>query len=139
MPAERSPRSPAAWLDGAAVSASVLCLFHCLALPLVIALLPSVGEAIAGSATHWILLAFAVPVSGWVLLRAGQRVPIVLGAAGLALMTIAVAAFEGRPAERGLTVAGVILVALAHVVRWRLSRRGQFSAATGTGKPFARR
>lgn len=115
---------PTSWLDWAAISASGLCLVHCLALPLVIVALPSFGGVIAGSATHWVLLAFAVPVSLWVLTRdrgPAAALPLALGGAGLGLMTLGVALFEGRPAERVLTVAGVLLVAAAHIVRW--SRR----------------
>lgn len=114
------------WLDWAAVSASGLCLVHCLVLPLVIAALPSFGGAIAGSATHWVLLAFAVPVSLWVLARDRRpagHLPLMLGCAGLSLMTLGVAAFEGHAAERVLTVAGVSLVAAAHVLRWTRRRQ----------------
>ena len=119
-----APR-PTSWLDWAAVSASGLCLVHCLALPLLIAALPSFGGIVAGSATHWVLLAFAVPVSLWVLTRdrgPSARLPLALGAAGLTLMTIGVALFEGQPMERALTVIGVSLVAAAHIVRWTRRR-----------------
>jgi len=85
------------------VSASGLCLLHCLALPLIIAALPSLGGAVAGSGTHWVLLAFALPVSLWVLTRG-------------------VVFYEGHSAERILTVAGVSFVAAAHLVRWRRKR-----------------
>ena len=115
---------PTSWLDWAAVSASGLCLIHCLALPLLIAVLPSFGGVVAGSATHWVLLAFAVPVSLWALTRdrwPSARLPLGLGCIGLILMTLGVALFEGQPMERTLTVVGVSLVAAAHIVRW--SRR----------------
>jgi len=113
------------WADWAAISASGLCLVHCLALPLVIATLPSIGGAVAGSTTHWVLLAFALPVSLWVLTRdpwPEGLVPLAFGAAGLALMAFGVAFYEGLIAERGLTVAGVSLVAAAHFIRWRRRR-----------------
>lgn len=119
-----APR-PTSWLDWAAISASGLCLVHCLALPLVIATLPSFGGAIAGSATHWVLLAFAVPVSLWVLTRErgpAALLPLVFGCAGLSLMTLGVALFEGNPTERVLTVTGVLLVAVAHIMRWTRRR-----------------
>lgn len=122
MAARQPSRS---WLDLAAVSASGLCLLHCLALPLIIAALPSLGGAVAGSGTHWVLLAFALPVSLWVLSRDPWPegiVPLALGAAGLSLMTLGVAFYEGLPAERILTVAGVSLVAAAHIVRWQRRR-----------------
>lgn len=107
------------------MSASGLCLLHCLALPLIIAALPSLGGAVAGSGTHWVLLAFALPVSLWVLTRDPWPegfVPLLLGAAGLSLMTLGVVFYEGHSAERILTVAGVSFVAAAHLVRWRRKR-----------------
>lgn len=115
----------ASWLDWAAISASGLCLLHCLALPLVIAALPSFGGTVAGSTTHWVLLAFAVPVSLWVLTRErglAALPPLVIGSAGLSLMTLGIAFFEGRPTERVLTVVGVLFVAAAHIVRWTRRR-----------------
>lgn len=118
-------RQSGSWLDWAAVSASGLCLLHCLALPLLLVALPSLGGAFAGSATHWILLAFALPVSLWVLTRdpwPEGLVPLALGVAGLTLMTFGVAFYEGLATERVLTVAGVSLVAAAHIVRWRRRR-----------------
>ncbi len=118
-------RPTGSWLDWAAVSASGLCLLHCLALPLIVVALPSLGGAFAGSGTHWLLLAFALPVSLWVLTRDPWPegfVPFVLGAAGLTLMTFGVAVFEGQSAERVLTVAGVSFVAAAHIMRWRRRR-----------------
>lgn len=112
------------WLDWAAIGASGLCLVHCLALPVVIATLPALGD-VAGSGAHWVLLAFALPVSIWVLARdRGRRAfaPFVIGVAGLSLMTLGVALYEGLPPETWFTVGGVLLVAAAHLLRWQ--RRG---------------
>ena len=112
------------WLDWAAIGASGLCLVHCLALPLVIAALPALGD-VAGSGAHWVLLAFALPVSLWVLARdrgPSAFAPFVIGVAGLSLMTLGVALFEGMPRETWFTVAGVLFVAAAHGLRWRRRR-----------------
>lgn len=117
-----APRPTNIWLDWAAIGASSLCLVHCLALPLLIASLPALGSVAKGSTTHWVLLAFALPVSLWVLSRdrgPGALVPLTVGVAGLSLMTLGVGLFEGHPAETQLTVAGVLLVAAAHILRWR--------------------
>lgn len=119
-----APRPTNIWLDWAAIGASGLCLVHCLALPLLIASLPALGD-LAGSRTHWILLAFALPVSLWVLARdrgPAAFAPFVIGVAGLSLMTLGVALFEGHPEETESTIAGVLLVAAAHVLRWRRRR-----------------
>ncbi len=118
---------PSGWLDGIAVSASALCLVHCLALPLIVAALPAFG-LLQGrdDTTHWLLLGFAVPTSAWALSRgrkAAGLVPVAVGAAGLASMAAAVAFFGGNAAERWLTVAGVLLVATAHILNWRAAHR----------------
>jgi hypothetical protein len=114
-----------AWLDGAAVGASALCLAHCLGLPLVAAATPALaGWLGADEGVHAALLALAAPLAllalwrGW---RAhGLVAPAALGAAGLALMTLALATHE---LERALTVAGVSVLAVAHLMNWRLHRR----------------
>ena len=95
-------------------------------MPLIVAVLP-VFHAGSSDWTHVILLGFAIPVSALALTRgraaAGWR-PLALGIAGLALMATAVIAFGDTPAERWLTVAGVSLVALAHIFNWRTQHRG---------------
>lgn len=128
MPTRPTPEEP--WLDWLAIGTSLLCLVHCLALPLIIASLPSLGTTAGGvfgkaDLTHWLLLAMAVPVSLWALGRGrAGPLPLITGAVGLALMALAVLRFEGTPDERWLTVAGVILVAIAHLMRWRSLHRG---------------
>lgn len=120
----------APWLDWLAIGTSLLCLVHCLALPLLIASLPTLSLATGGlfgsnDRTHWILLAMAVPVSVWALGRGRAGVmPLLVGVAGLTLMALAVLRFEGTADERWLTVAGVTLVAIAHLMRWRSLHRG---------------
>lgn len=115
---------PPPLLDGMAVSASLLCLVHCLALPLLAASLPLLAGLVAHSVlVHAILLAIALPLGLWALWR-GRRLagwlPFPLGLAGFALMgaaLLAPAALESR-----LTVAGVLLVAVAHVRNWQAGR-----------------
>lgn len=107
--------------------ASMLCLVHCLALPLIAASLPALGLFLHNSEmVHWVLLFFAVPVGLWALWRgraaAGPR-PLLLGVSGFVAMTAAVAVFGETPAERWLTVAGVLMVAGAHGANWDLARR----------------
>lgn len=121
-----TPRPRGLWLDWLAIGASGLCLVHCLALPLLIAALPAFGGVAGGGLTHWVLLGVAVPVSVWALGRergADGFAALTVGGTGLALMAVGVARFEGAPAERWLTVAGVVLVAVAHSLRWRSRHR----------------
>jgi hypothetical protein len=112
-------------IDGLAVSASLLCLAHCLALPLLAASLPMLGLFVTHSAlVHAVLLALALPLGIWALARGRQRagrLPLLLGLAGFALMGAAISAPE--TVERWVTVAGVSLVGVAHWRNWRAGRR----------------
>ena len=99
---------------------SLLCLVHCLALPLLAASLPAAALLMAHStATHLALLAVALPL-GLVVLWRGRRQagpwPLWLGGAGFALMAAAIA----LPAlDQPLTIAGVALVMGGHLLNWR--------------------
>lgn len=102
---------------------SALCLVHCLALPLLLAVLPVLlGSFVSGEAFHrWMLLA-VVPTSAWALIggvgRHGVRAPLMIAAVGIALLTLA--AFGGswfglpESGDTGLTVVGGLLLAAAH-------------------------
>lgn len=116
-----------AWrLDGLAISASALCLIHCLALPVAIAFLPALAAwADGGELFHIAMLAIAVPLSSWTLIAGwrghGVVAPLVIGALGLALL-IAGLGFEGLELGTVLTVAGGITLAMAHVRNLRATR-----------------
>lgn len=116
------------WLDGVSVGASLLCLIHCLALPLLIAALPALARALdLREGFHLLVLAAAIPTSAVALIagrrRHGAFVPVFTGIAGLALMA-AGALFASRAAtETALTVAGSLLLAGAHIANWRLRAR----------------
>lgn len=114
-------------LDGVGICASALCMLHCLALPLVLAALPSVAARFApGEAFHWILLAAAIPISALALIGGWRRhratAPLLVGAIGLILMALGVAVPWREALETGLTVAGSLCLAGAHIANWR--RRG---------------
>ncbi|TIX51677.1 MerC domain-containing protein [Alteraurantiacibacter aquimixticola] len=114
---------PTNWLDGIAIAASVACMIHCLALPVLIALLPAWTSwlDLPESFHFWFLLA-ALPFSLLILWRTarrgGRRRPLVLGSMGLALMAIGVVML-GHPAEPWIASTGAILLASAHVLNWR--------------------
>lgn len=122
---EPKDSSPPGWLDGFAVATSALCLAHCLALPVVAAALPAIGALGSNELVHWLLLAVALPVSLWALTpaRGGAIRPLAIGAAGLTLMIAGVAIFPATPAERWLSIAGAMVVASAHILRWSRARR----------------
>lgn len=120
---------PENWVESAAMGASMLCLVHCLALPLILAALPTLSSVLAiPESFHLWVLAFAVPASGAALVagraRHGAVWPLVLGASGLALLAIGAVVLGARPAETPTTVAGSLLLVGAHLSNWRLRTRG---------------
>ncbi|MDR6850676.1 hypothetical protein J2Y54_000169 [Sphingomonas sp. BE123] len=112
------------WFDGLAVGASALCLIHCLALPIVIAALPALAARLdLGEGFHLAVLAFALPVSAVALGEGWRRhrglTPLFVGAFGLMLLAAGLAFEDWVAVETGLTVAGSLLLAGAHVANWR--------------------
>ena len=110
--------------DIIASSLSLLCLVHCLALPLLFALLPTLGTWLAvPDALHLWLLILAIPMSGIGLVR-GRRhhrtiLPLAIGVCGLSFMVGALAWAESRDQEIMLTVIGTSIVVAAHLLNWR--------------------
>jgi hypothetical protein len=115
------------WLDGAAASVSLLCLVHCLALPLLIAALPALSQVLAvPEGFHRGVALLALPASAVALLsgfrrhRSGRA--MVLAAVGLGAIGWAAFWAESASAELLGTVFGSVLVSAAHVVNWVLAR-----------------
>jgi len=114
--------------DKAAISLSLLCTVHCLALPLIAVFLPAIAAMpFADEAFHLWLLVAVVPTSAYALTlgcKKHQRYRVVVtGAVGL-LTLIAAAVFGhdllGETGEKALTVAGTIIIAFGHIWNYRL-------------------
>lgn len=115
-------------LDKTAVVLSGLCLVHCLALPIVLALLPFLNELVSDH-LHAQMLGVVVPVSvlafgigfrrhrSWYVMAAGALGLVVLIVGG----TLAHNRY-GLTADRTLTIAGSLLLAVTHFYNSRLSR-----------------
>ena len=105
-------------LDRVGVLLSGLCMVHCLAGLVLVSVLGLGGEALLDPAIHRVGLALAVGIGvvtlGIGAIRHGKRGPLLIGSAGIGLMTSAVIVQHG-PAEAILTIAGVALVATAHI------------------------
>ena len=105
-------------LDRAGVVLSGLCALHCLASIALVSTLGLGSQVLLSPAIHRYGLALAILVGavtiGIGLRRHGQRAPLVIGSAGLALMAGGLVVPHGLP-EAVLTVSGVALVALAHI------------------------
>jgi hypothetical protein len=114
----RAPSSIRSRFDRAGMLLSGLCALHCVLGIVVVSVLGLGGQALLAPAIHEIGLALAIAVGvltlgvgAW---RHGQTGPLLLGAAGIALMALALAVGHGL-SEAVLTIAGVALVATAHL------------------------
>jgi len=122
-------------LDQAAVALSGLCLLHCLLLPFIVAVLPFLGE-FRDDHLHAEMLLFVIPVSVVALVlgfRRHRHVGIVVsGAIGLVVLTLGgtiVHSAYGLFADRAMTVAGSITLAITHYRNFRYSRAPTCSPA----------
>lgn len=111
-------------LDRIGVLLSGLCALHCLAGVFLVAGLGLGGEVLLAPVIHRIGLALAIGVGAITLVlgvvRHGDPLPLQVGAAGIALMAVALFVGHGT-AEAVLTIAGVTLLAWAHLRNLRHS------------------
>lgn len=121
--------------DGLAIGASILCLIHCLLLPMVIVMLPALAAFLAvPEEFHLWALVFAAPTSLFALVRGYPRHhwigPALMVLPGLVLLALGALAATAAWLETALTVPGAILLALGHALNWRALRH----AGTRAGK-----
>lgn len=127
--------SPAArrtdMVEGAAASASLLCLVHCLALPVLFLLSPGLLRFIPDSPlVHIAAFAFVAPFAlgaFWLGYRQhGRRGPGLAGTAGLALLAVSLwgGLWLGWPpvVEHGFSIPGSALLVIGHYRNWRLRK-----------------
>lgn len=120
---------PLRGLDAMAMLFSGLCLLHCLALPLLIAILPlAFSSVVADERFHrWMLLG-VVPTSvlalGWGWRRHHSNLVAVCGALGMVLMSYAAFAGLSENGERVFTVSGALLLAVGHLRNYQLRHHG---------------
>ena len=105
-------------LDRVGVLLSGLCALHCLLGLVLVSALGLGGEVLLSPVIHEVGLGLAIVV-GLVTLglgapRHGELAPLAIGACGVALMAAALAVGHGA-GEAALTIAGVALVAAAHI------------------------
>jgi uncharacterized membrane protein len=118
--------NPQSWIDRSAVGLSGLCLAHCLIGSLVLVSMSSaVGLAFAHE-IHVVGLLLAMPLAVVALVRGvrrhGKRRVVVFGGAGLCVMAAALAVGHGHIGEVVLTVIGVALLGVAHLMNLRYAR-----------------
>ena len=109
-------------LDRVGITLSGLCLIHCVAGLMLVTVLGIGGEWLLAPEIHRIGLALAIAVGlvtiGLGAFRHGKLGPLVLAAVGLMLMGGALAVDHGVE-EAVLTIGGVVLLAIAHILNLR--------------------
>lgn len=109
-------------VDASAVALSGLCLAHCLALPLIISVLPATLQGLQSELVHQVLVVFAVPLAlttAWAVRGAKSGLAIQAGLLAGALGLILGAFVEPlHDYETLLTVLGAILLSVGHIFRW---------------------
>jgi len=115
-------------LDNAAVALSALCLLHCLTLPILIAVLPFLGQFAEGH-FHVQMLLVVLPVSIIAFASGFRRHQvksiIAWGSLGMLLLVLGgtvVHSSHGIVADRTVTVCAALILALAHYFNNRFSR-----------------
>ncbi|AJP70688.1 MerC family mercury resistance protein [Sphingomonas hengshuiensis] len=115
--------------DALALGLSLLCLVHCLVLPMLILLLPVLAAYLAvPEQFHLWALALAIPAST-IALAAGYRRhrqsrPAKIVVPGIALLAFGALAAPTEAMEAALTVPGALALALGHALNWRALRHG---------------
>ena len=110
-------------MDKLAIGLSFLCVAHCLLLPFALVVLPILGASfLEGEAFHYWLLFLVIPTSIyslWLGCRKHGRLEIfTIGLFGLFLLCLIVFAGGdalGETLERLSTLAGAIIIAMAHL------------------------
>lgn len=112
-------------LDRAGITLSALCVVHCLATIVLVSTLGLAGELLADPIIHEVGLALAMIVAavaiGWGALKHRRAGPFVTAMTGLTFMGGALAVEHGYE-EALLTIIGVALVSLGHVLNLRACR-----------------
>jgi len=114
--------------DRLAIGLSLLCSLHCLLVPVAVSLLPAFAAwGLDDESYHrWMLLG-VIPASAFALtlgcIKHRNYGVIALGVIGVSILCLAVVLGHdllGEAGERGLTVAGAVLVAFSHFKNYRL-------------------
>ena len=124
------------WAERIAIGGSVVCMMHCLALPLVVAALPALSRALAipESFHRWILV-IALPTASLALIQGRRRHrrpwPLAAGSIGLVLLAGGTFLAPEGIGETVATVIGSVALVTAHVANWRLRHRAVCCGSDG--------
>lgn len=116
--------------DKVAIGLSFLCAIHCLVLPLIIVLLPSIAALqLQNEAFHtWMLIA-VIPTSIYALIMGCKQHKrfrlLILGIVAISILVIAALTEETLPNEilaKALTLIGAMMLAYGHFQNYRLCK-----------------
>ena len=115
-------------VEGTAMTASFLCLLHCVALPLLLMLLPGVfGLIFRSDMFHYLALGLVLPSAaaafGLGYLRHHAIAPPFFGLVGVGCLAVALIPGALESIEAPMTIAGSIFLLVGHMMNWRLRRR----------------
>ena len=113
--------------DGLAIAVSLICVVHCLLLPMLLLLLPALAAVFAiPEAFHSWAIAFAVPIGAIALLVGYRRhhsvAPTLVVLPGLALLIVALLVARAAWIETTLTVVGALVLSIGHMLNLRAAR-----------------
>jgi hypothetical protein len=128
---DRSTMALSRHFDQIAIALSALCIVHCLAVPLLVALLPIFAVSLgSGSHFHELMLWLVVPTSiiGFTLGFRVHRRAWIFALGALGMLGLAAAALWGHSAwntalETGVSVVASLLLGAAHWLNFRDVRR----------------
>ena len=129
--------------DKFAIGLSLICAVHCLALPLLLIILPSmIALQLDNEIFHTLIIITVLPVSIFALTLGYKKHKhnwlLIVGFTGLLLLVIAVILGEettGEFGEKLLTVLGASLVAAGHLWNFRLCQQLADCACSKHNKP----
>lgn len=107
-------------IDRAAATLSLVCIVHCVALPMMAMTLPFIAALAEAEWVHFVLVLLAILTSSAVVVTAhDDRTPVVLIPMALGMGFIASALFADQFGgnETVLTVIGGVLLAMVHIRR----------------------
>lgn len=124
--------------DKLAIGLSLMCAVHCLAIPVLLLLLPSMAALpLENEAFHFWLVAAVLPSSIYALTlgcKQHKRYRLLfLGAIGLSLLVMALVLGEnriGEVGEKSLTVLGAGFIAVGHWFNYRLCQAHDHQACS---------
>ena len=114
--------------DKTAIGLSLLCTLHCLALPFVLVLFPSMAALqLDNEAYHFWMIIAVIPISMYALTlgckQHKRKYLLVVGSVGLMFLLMAVFLPEpliGEWGEKSLTLIGASIIAVGHYINYRL-------------------